>query len=159
MCDDFSLPQTSWIALLSIAHRYDFSGVYKRAIQEIFHPPGAAQQQSQDHVMLLSMGERYHVSQEDLLPSLTALVMRPQSLTEDEVAYLSALAVSRLARAREDFVRETVGPGHTTFGVPSVPRADIARKIACRIWWNQQDGQTRARDSVPSKSARVFSFG
>jgi hypothetical protein len=32
----FSLPHASWIALLSIAHRYDFPNVRTRAIREIF---------------------------------------------------------------------------------------------------------------------------
>ena len=162
MCDDFSLPQTSWIALLSIAHRYDFSNVRKRAIQEIFHPRGAAQQQSQDHVMLLLVGERYHVPHEDLVPSLTALVVRSQSLTEDEVTHLSALTVSRLARAREEFVRKTANPQPVgsldasvstvgafgsrvrpagTFGANAVVlRDDIAKNVVGEIWRNHQDG-------------------
>jgi hypothetical protein len=162
MCDDFSLPQTSWIALLSIAHRYDFSNVRKRAIREIFHPQGAAQQQSQDHVILLLVGERYHVPHEDLVPSLIVLVMRSQSLTEDEVTHLSALTVSRLARAREEFVRKTANPqpvgslgasahtvgpysfgarpvgmfGANTVGASPSPvlRDDIAKSIVGEIW-------------------------
>ncbi|KAI0251878.1 hypothetical protein BJV78DRAFT_395638 [Lactifluus subvellereus] len=36
MHDGFSLPQTSWIALLSITHRYDFPNVRERAIREVY---------------------------------------------------------------------------------------------------------------------------
>jgi hypothetical protein len=46
MHDGFSLPQSSWIALLSIAHHYEFLNVRERAIREIYDP---AAQQPQDH--------------------------------------------------------------------------------------------------------------
>jgi hypothetical protein len=32
----FRLPQSSWMALLSIAHRYEFMTVRERAIREIY---------------------------------------------------------------------------------------------------------------------------
>jgi hypothetical protein len=145
MRDDFSLPQTSWIALLSIAHRFNFSNVRKRAIQEIFHPPGPTKQQSKDYVMLLSLGDKYVVPQKDLLPLLAALVVRPQYLTEDEVAHLPALTVSRLARAREELACEIANPdvlGCRCIGAIPWPvlRDNIAKKIVCRIWRIRQDG-------------------
>jgi len=34
--DTFRLPQSSWMALLSIAHRYEFMNAQKRAIREIY---------------------------------------------------------------------------------------------------------------------------
>ena len=34
--DNFRLPQLSWVALLSIAHRYEFTNMRERAIREIY---------------------------------------------------------------------------------------------------------------------------
>jgi hypothetical protein len=100
MHDGFSLPQKSWIALLSIADRYEFLNVRERAIREIYHS-----QQRGDPVLLVSLGEKYDVPPRDMLLSLAEVVMRANSLTADEVACFSTLTMSRLARAREDFVR------------------------------------------------------
>jgi hypothetical protein len=101
MHDDFSLPQKSWIALLSIADRYEFLNVRERAIREIYHS-----QEREDDVLLVSLGEKYDVPPLDMLQSLAEVVMRVIPLTADEVAGFSTLTVSRLAHAREDFVRQ-----------------------------------------------------
>jgi hypothetical protein len=37
MNDTFCLSQSSWVALLSIAHRYEFMNARKRAIREIYN--------------------------------------------------------------------------------------------------------------------------
>jgi hypothetical protein len=102
MHDGFSLPQKSWVALLSIAHRYEFLNVRERAIREIYHS-----QERKDDVLLISLGEKYDVPPLDMLQSLAEVVMRVNPLTADEVACLSTLTVSRLAQAREEFVRQT----------------------------------------------------
>jgi hypothetical protein len=104
MHDDFSLPRASWIALLSIAHRYDFSNVRTRAIREVFDESKIAEE---DHSLLVSVAVKYDVPSKHTLPLLITIVKRKQPLTENEVANLSALTVSRLAQAREEFVRET----------------------------------------------------
>jgi hypothetical protein len=141
MHDGFSLPQTSWIALLSITHRYDFPNVRSRAIREIFGSRTTRQpaEQQQDHMLLISVAEKYDVPPKHILPSLIALVRRSQPLTEDEVAHYSALTVSRLARAREDYVREVTA----RFILPDFPSsaADAtAKSIVCKIWQIQQSG-------------------
>ena len=100
MHNGFSLPQKSWIALLSIAHRYEFLNVRERAIREIYHS-----QERKDDVLLISLGEKYDVPPLDMLQSLAEVVMRVNPLTADEVACFSTLTVSRLAQAREDFAR------------------------------------------------------
>jgi hypothetical protein len=148
MHDRFSLPQTSWIALLSIAHRYDFLNVRERAMREVYGTLATAQQhQQKDHLRLLSVAEKYDVPPERLLPSLIALVMRSQPLAEDEVALFSALTMSRLAHAREEFVRATPDPRR----MPPHPslflaqqlvqprKEDIARDIVYKIWQIQKD--------------------
>lgn len=148
MHDGFSLPQTSWIALLSIAHRYEFLNVRERAINEIYRglqqqqdPLWQSQEQLQhDHLLLISVGEKYDVQPRYMFPSLVALVMRVQPLTPDEVARFSALTVSRLAHAREDYARRTVNlpPEHT--GWLNKPNEhltwlySVARDLVCKIW-------------------------
>ena len=103
MHDGFSLPHASWIALLSIAHRYDFPNVLTRAIREIFDESKIA---IGNHLAVVSAAEKYDVPSKYTLPWFIAIVRRKQPLTEDEVASLSALTVCRLAQARERFVRD-----------------------------------------------------
>ncbi|KAH9993323.1 hypothetical protein BJV74DRAFT_833475 [Russula compacta] len=152
MHDGFSLPQASWIALLSIAHRYEFLNVRERAIREIYDPlqgqrtqPQPQQQllqsqqpQGEEYLMLISVAEKYDVPSRYIVPLLVTLVTRAQSLTEDEVASLSSLTVSRLAHAREDFVRRTASsPPPLGVGLvngESKWRNDIASSIVCKIW-------------------------
>jgi len=47
------------------------------------------------------------VPRRHIVPHLVALVMREEALTEADVMHLSPLTVSRLGRAREDFLRKT----------------------------------------------------
>ena len=146
MHDGFSLPQANWIALLSIAHHYEFLNVRERAIREIYEP--AAAQQPHDHMLLISVAEKYDVPPKHLVPSLVSFVMRPQSLSEGEVTRFSALTVSRLAHAREDFVRKTVNPPLPQLGgwgatpTPNGPswRENVAKDVVCKIWQVQNDG-------------------
>ena len=142
MHDGFSLPQSSWIALLSIAHHYEFLNVRERAIREIFGP---AAQQPQDYMLLISVAEKYDVPPQHLVLSLVSLVTRAQPLSEGEVARFSALTVSRLAHAREDFVRRTVNPPPPMFGLTPMNgpswREDAAKDVVCKIWQVQNDGQ------------------
>ncbi|KAN0136877.1 hypothetical protein V8E53_005318 [Lactarius tabidus] len=138
MHDGFKLPQPSWIALLSIAHRYEFLNVYERAIREIYDP---AAQQAQDHMLLIIVAEMYDVPPKHLIPSLVTFVMRAQPLSEGEVARFSALTVSRLAHAREDFVRRSVNaPPPLMFGL-SPPNSSgpswkekVAKDVVRKIW-------------------------
>jgi hypothetical protein len=148
MHDGFSLPQTSWIALLSIAHRYEFPNVRERAINETYRvllqqqdPLWQSQEQlQQDHLLLISVGEKYDVHPRYLVPSLVALVMRAQPLTPDEVAHFSPVTVSRLAHAREDYARRTVNPPPEHTGWLNKPNDyqtwlyGVARDLVCKIW-------------------------
>ena len=150
MHDGFSLPQTSWIALLSIAHRYEFLNVRDRAIREIYCislllsgsslPSLAYPHLRQDHVLLISVGEKYDVPLRYMLLSLVALVWRGEPLSADEVALFSALTVSRLARAREDYARRTVNlpPEHVGWTNKPIEHSTwlygVARNLVCKIW-------------------------
>jgi hypothetical protein len=62
--------------------------------------------QQHDYQLLISVAEKYDVMPRDVIPLLLVFVMRDQPLTEGEVLGFSALTVSRLAHAREDFQRE-----------------------------------------------------
>ncbi|KAI0305099.1 hypothetical protein B0F90DRAFT_1701254 [Multifurca ochricompacta] len=119
-----------------------FLNVRERAIREIYGQVA----QPQDHLLLLSVAEKYDLPPKHLLSSLVVLVTRPQPLTEGEVARFSALTVSRLAHAREDFVRRTVNPPPLQPGwlatVPNGPswKDDVAKDVVCKIWEIQNDG-------------------
>jgi len=137
MHDGFSLPQPSWIALLSIAHHYEFLNVRERAIREIYDP--AAAQQPHDHMLLISVAEKYDVPLKHLVPSLVSFVMRAAPLSEGEVAHFSALTVSRLAHAREDFVRRTVNQQpQQLWGIPTPTvsswKENVAKSVVLKIW-------------------------
>jgi len=132
MHDDFSLPQSSWIALLSIAHRYEFLNVRVRAIREIYDPvkqrdegPPSSDSPSEppDYLMLMLTAEKYDVPLEQALPSFVGCVMREEPLTEVEIARLSTLTAHRLARAREDYLRKTKGRSR-----------NVAKGIVRDIW-------------------------
>jgi hypothetical protein len=146
MHDNFDLPESSWIALLSIAHRYEFLNVQARAIREIYNPltewdrtqPGwepdpdllvyiIPDPKTPDHLTLISTAEKYDVPLQEVLPSFVELVMREKPLTEVEIARLSTLTMYRLARAREDYLRRT-----TRAGVLNA-RA-VAKGIVREIW-------------------------
>ncbi len=79
-----------------------------------------------DYQMLLSVAEKYEVPLKYIVPLLLPFVMREQPLTEGEVLGFSALTVSRLAHAREDFQRERRS-------ILWVPAAD-AKEVVYRIW-------------------------
>jgi len=112
--DNFRLPQSSWVALLSIAHRYEFTDMRERAIREVYdsgpskYPnaqrantdPDSDIDPNPDHAMLISAAEKYDVPLKHVVPTLAALVMREEPLTEVEVALFSIGMIVRLARAR-----------------------------------------------------------
>jgi hypothetical protein len=147
MHDGFSLPQTSWIALLSIAHRYEFLNVRERVIREIYDILPEQQDpldSDEDHPLLVSVGEKYDVPPRHMLPSLVQLVIREQPLTPDEVSRFSALTVSRLAHAREAYVRKTViYPEHIGWSKQIEHWkwcCGVARILVCKIWAVENDG-------------------
>jgi len=120
MNDNFYLPQSRWIALLSIAHRFEFQNVFERAMREIYDRPASEREES-DGPYLIKVAEKYDVPFESVVPTIVALVMREEPLTEVEVSLLSPLAVSRLGRAREDFLCKTVGRPSSFSGPGSIP--------------------------------------
>ena len=126
----FLLPQASWIALLSIAHRFEFLDVRERAIHELYSPFKGRQilsspsKQEQELRLLISAAEKYDVPHQNIIPLLIPFVVRTQPLTEDEVSSFSAFTVSRLAHAREEFVRRRL----------RMTAYSAAEEIACSIW-------------------------
>ncbi|KAI0289995.1 hypothetical protein BC826DRAFT_1106746 [Russula brevipes] len=109
----FTLPRAGWIALLSIAHRYEFLKARERALHEVYDPLDQKlllhQEEEEDHALLISVAEKCDVPLLHMLPSLFELILRPQPLTEAEIARFSALMMSRLAHAREEFRRKVAG--------------------------------------------------
>jgi hypothetical protein len=125
--------------------------VRERAIREIYYPFRARQKrwestskerkeqeiqkelEQHDYQLLISVAEKYDVPLVYIFPLLLPFVVREQPLTEGEVLGFSALTVSRLAHAREDFQRERGSPSW----VSKVP--DVI-EIVYRIWQVQNDG-------------------
>ena len=138
--DNFRLPQSSWVALLSITHRYEFTDMRERAIREIYDSgpskyrnvqrantdPDSDIDPNSDHAMLISAAEKYDVPLQHVVPTFVALVMRKEPLTEAEVALFSIGTIVRLARAREDLLRNTA--------TGTQPCENRARRIVCVIW-------------------------
>ena len=138
--DNFRLSQSSWMALLSIAHHYGFPNTRERAIREIYDSGPSKYRNAQrantdsdsdvapgtDHAMLISAAEKYDVPLKHVVPTFVALVMRKEPLTEVEVALFSVGMIVRLAGAREDLLR------NTTAG--NLPSEYTAKGIVYRIW-------------------------
>ena len=134
MHDGFSLPRSRWIALLSIAHRYEFMTVRARAIREIYNPPRKQDKEKSgsdpdsepppDCLTPILLAEKYDVPLQQALPSFIELVVRKEPLTEAEIARSPVLTLHRLARARED-VRVEGG---------FFDQRNVAKKIVCNIW-------------------------
>jgi hypothetical protein len=151
--DGFTLSQENWIALLSITHRYEFLNVHERAIREIYGPFRARQKRwdsmsqerkeqeiqqelgQHDYQLLISVAEKYDVPLGYIFPLLLPFVVRKQPLTEEEVLRFSALTVSRLAHAREDF-RGSRPRG--LFGAQMESQGP--EEIVYRIWQVETDG-------------------
>ena len=89
--------------------------------------------QQHDYQLLISVAEKYDVLLRDFVPLLLLFVMREQPLTEGEVLRFSALTVSRLAHAREDFQRERVSRLRVALSPPD------PEEIIYRIWQVQND--------------------
>ena len=87
--EGFSLTQTSWIVLLSTVHCYEFPNIHERAINKIYHVL-----LQHDHLLLISVGEKYNMEPWYMVPSLVALVMQVQPLTPDKVVRVSPHTVS-----------------------------------------------------------------
>jgi len=149
--DGPSLHQLEWIALLSIAHRYEFLDVRARAIREIYDPPGQRDKETSgsgsgpgsglpDYLTLILTAEKYDVSLEQALSSFVGLVKREESLTEVEITRLSALTVHRLARARELYLRMKERERYP----PSVER------IVRDIWRTEEERTNNNRTLTPS---------
>ena len=85
-----------------------------------------------DYQLLISVAEKYDVPLRDLIPLLLPFVEREQPLTEGEVLRFSALTVSRLAHAREEFRRER---DRARRGERPDPK-----EIVYRVWQVQNDG-------------------
>jgi hypothetical protein len=89
--------------------------------------------QQHDYQLLISVAEKHDVPLGSIVPLLLPFVVREQPLTEGEVLRFSALTVSRLAHAREDFQRDRRSQGWALI-------SSDAKEIVRRIWQVQNDG-------------------
>jgi hypothetical protein len=104
--------------------------VRERAIHEIYSPFKGRQilsvnpKEEQENRLLISAAEKYDVPHKNIIPLLIPFVVRKQPLTEDKISNFSVFTVSRLAHAREEYVRRRL---RTTV-------YSEAEEIACKIW-------------------------
>jgi len=117
--------------------------VRERAIREIYNSFRARQKrwdsmmteeiqqelEQHDYQFLISVAEKYEVPLRYIVPLLLPFVVREQPLTEGEVLRFSALTVSRLAHAREDF----------KLGIGSSELEPEPENIVYKIWQVQND--------------------
>ena len=115
--------------------------MYERAIREIYGPfkrllQKRAPSEEEEEVlqMLISVAEKYDVPSRIIVPLLIPFVVRGQPLTESDVLSFSALTVSRLAHAREEF-RETKSSLYRSAG-----NSEGAKEIVYKIWQIPNDG-------------------
>jgi len=144
MHDSFSLPRSRWIALLSIAHRYEFENVRARAIREIYDPLGKRDKiksspdpgpdpEPPDYLVLILTAEKYNVPLERALPAYIGLVMRKDPLTQAEIVRSSALTVHRLASAREEYLRTR---DYVNYDAAAAERASLFNLGAAKTYVN-----------------------
>jgi hypothetical protein len=101
MKDGFSMDISRWINLLSIAHKLELRVIKPRAVREVFagaSPP--------DPIRQLVLHETYDVPRKALASAMNALIMRPETLSEGELAQLSNRIVAEVGRMREDYLRK-----------------------------------------------------
>jgi len=138
---EFSLPRSSWIALLSIAHRYEFLNAQVRAILEIYDPGKLDKRKSAsdsvpdpeppDCMTLVLTAEKHGVPLWLALPAYVELVMRETPPTEVEIARLDTLTLHRLICAREEYLR-TKGK--------SSDHHNAAKGVVWDFWpWSEND--------------------
>ncbi|KAI0311390.1 hypothetical protein OF83DRAFT_763961 [Amylostereum chailletii] len=123
---DFRLEYSEWLAVLSIAHRLDFSTVHARAVKHLRFPSSKV-----DVVPFLVAAERYGVDYGDFVDALVMVVERKASLSESELEQMSSKLICRIVRARERY-KSVVGrcgycnrasptPSHTPSPRPEAP--------------------------------------
>ncbi|KAI0314684.1 hypothetical protein OF83DRAFT_1063399, partial [Amylostereum chailletii] len=95
----FALPQASWRAVLSIAHRFTFAEIFDRALRELIPPPTA-----EDAIAIIAVVEKYDIAVDRVAPALQMLVRRQEPLTEFEWEKMSWSMASHIAQARERYV-------------------------------------------------------
>ena len=137
MHDDFHLSQSKSIALLSIAHRYEFLNVWKRAIREVYDRELVECMASESDpepscAMLISLAEKYDVPLQHVDRYVIMLVTQSEPPTEDQVALFSTATIYRLARAREEFLHKTL-PGQGQVAPANYQNA-IAEGIVSNLW-------------------------
>ena len=159
------------MTLLSIAHRYEFLDVRERAISEIYGPFRARLEswesislavkrekkiqqelQQHDYQLLISVAEKYDVPLCHIVPLLLPFVVREQPLTLREVLRFSALTLTRLANAREDFLRG--GPKNPWERASMKPDVtpDAVKRIVYSIWEPEletDDSGSATRNEIP----------
>lgn len=95
------MPISNWVALLSIAHQFQFTDAESRARREVFHHSPL------DPVKQIFLAEQLSVPISFVMPALEDLVRRRKPLQKTELTNLSREMISRLCKAREKYVRES----------------------------------------------------
>lgn len=97
----------SWLSLLAIASRFEFSSIESRALSELFSlspplPPVLRISLTRKHLKVIPQDQR----EKHVLTAVKELVLRPQTLKPEEIDKIGSDITARVARAREEFVWE-----------------------------------------------------
>lgn len=105
--DDFRMSPESWLSLLAISSRFEFSSIISRALSELFSlspplPPILRISLARKHAESFPQGQ----CDQHILKAAKELVLRPQTLKPEEIDKIGSDVTARVARAREEFMWE-----------------------------------------------------
>jgi hypothetical protein len=127
------MPILNWVALLSIAHRFEFTDAESRARREVF------QRGPLDPVKQIFLAEQLSVPISFIVPALEDLVRRRKPLQKQELTNLSGEMMARLGKAREKYVRES----SRMFAFESWLK-QVASNIVKSVWHTENASTTMA---------------
>ncbi|TFY75413.1 hypothetical protein EWM64_g8598 [Hericium alpestre] len=101
MHDDSTMPKESWVALLSVAHRYDIAVVQSRTAKALvaLDPPV-------NPVELIAIASKYDLPRRPFTAALETVIRRSQPFSIDEIEMLPSDMLTALCRGREWYIRD-----------------------------------------------------
>jgi hypothetical protein len=90
------MSQAQWREVLAVAHRFEISEIYDRALHELQKPHSFS-----DAIKLVGLAERFDVSPSKLVLAFDVIITRPEYLTEEECRQVGFKYLACIAEARE----------------------------------------------------------
>ncbi|THH19335.1 hypothetical protein EW146_g1806 [Bondarzewia mesenterica] len=105
MLDNFSMPVESWVALLSISHRFDIANICTRAIEMVFSETSPL-----DAVEQTVIATKFDIPAHHLFHAAKELIERSHPLDVQEIDQMSSDMIFRISTGREEYIRWTMRP-------------------------------------------------